>query len=313
MTTHHPRRRRGLRARAAAVAAGTLALTLGVSVAASASDAAAASGSTTAARHAAPATSAFSSATADSLPDPNLGWSFPLNGRDSSGTLWDYAPKSGGGFAARENSGTGFGAAGAFFQNNSGDGTSVNMYARFGGTLRRYGSSQSPGTVIGSGWQIYNAFVTPGNLGGAVYPDLLARDTGGTLWVYLSYADGHFTSRTKVGAGWNIYSQIAGRGDLTGDGNADIVARDSSGTLWLYKGTGDYHAPFAPRTKIGAGWNIYNKILGLGDSNGDGLNDLIARDTSGGLWLYPGTGNATTPYGKRQNIGTGWNVYNYLF
>jgi hypothetical protein len=314
VTTHHPgRTTRGLRARAAAVAAGALALTLGATVAASASDATGANGSTTAARHAAPVKSAFTSATPNALPDPNTGFSFPLNGRDSAGTLWDYAPKSGGGFAAREKSGSGFGGAGAFFQNNSGDGTAVNMYARFGGQLRKYGSSQTSGTVIGNGWNVYNAFVTPGNVGGAVYPDLLARDTGGTLWVYLSYSDGHFTSRTKVGAGWNIYNQIAGRGDLNRDGYADIVARDSSGTLWLYKGTGDYHRPFATRTKIGAGWNIYNKILGLGDSNGDGLNDLIARDTSGNLWLYPGTGSSSAPYAKREKIGTGWNVYNYLF
>ncbi|MBY8876968.1 VCBS repeat-containing protein [Streptomyces sp. PLK6-54] len=176
-----------------------------------------------------------------------------------------------------------------------------------------YGSSVSSGDVIGSGWQVYNSFVTPGNIGGAAYPDLLARDTGGTLWVYLSYSNGRFTARTKVGAGWQIYNQIAGRGDLNGDGKADIVARDGSGVLWLYKGTGDYHKPFLARTRIGAGWNIYNKILGLGDSNGDGRNDLIARDGSGNLYLYPGTGNAAAPFGPRQKIGTSWNTYNYLF
>lgn len=313
MTTHHPRRtKRGLRARAAVVAAGALALTLGASVAASASGATGTTGSTTAARHFAPAKSAFSTASPNAS-DPNSGWSFPINGRDANGTLWSYAPKSGGGFASRDQTGTGFSGANAFFQNNSANSTSVNMYARFGGTLRMYGSSQSSGTVIGSGWQIYNAFVTPGDLGGAANPDLLARDTGGTLWVYLSYSDGHFAARTKVGAGWQIYTQIAGRGDLTGDGKADIVARDKSGVLWLYKGTGNYAAPFQPRTKIGAGWNTYNKILGLGDSNGDGRNDLIARDGSGNLYLYAGTGKASAPYAPREKIGWGWNTYNYLF
>lgn len=318
MKSHLPRRvKHGLRTKAVAVAAGALALTLGASVAASANDAAGQVVKEQAARHTAPAVSTFSTqntVTPNTLPDPNNGWSFGINGRDSGGYIWEYAPKSGGGFAARDQVGHGFSSAGALFQNNSADSGTVNLYARFGSTLYMYaGDSQTSGEVIGSGWQIYNAFVTPGNIGGGAYPDLLARDTSGVLWEYLSYSDGHFASRTRIGAGWNIYTQIAGRGDLTGDGKADIVARDSSGVLWLYRGTGSWSAPFAPRVRIGSGWNTYNKILGLGDSNGDGRNDLIARDGSGNLYLYAGTGSATAPYKPRVKIGWGWNTYNYLF
>jgi FG-GAP-like repeat len=309
VTSHHPRRaKRGLRARAVAVAAGALAVTLGATVAASADSATGTISKNATAKHAVAGKTTFNAS--PNADDPNAGWSFGINGRDSAGSLWYYEPKVGGGFAARTKNGTGFGSANALFQNNSADTTSVNTYARFGSKLYIYGSSTG---LIGSGWQVYNAFVTPGNVGGALNPDLLARDTGGTLWVYLSYNDGHFTSRTKVGAGWNIYSQIAGRGDLTGDGKADVVARDKSGVLWLYKGTGDYHAPFQPRTRIGAGWNTYNKLLGLGDSNGDRYNDLIARDGSGNLYLYAGTGKASAPFAPRVKIGTSWNTYNYLF
>ncbi|MFI1098722.1 FG-GAP repeat domain-containing protein [Streptomyces sp. NPDC020917] len=308
MTSHHPRRAtRGLRSRAVAVAAGALALTLGATVAASADSSTGTIGSESAKRAAA-GKAAFSAS--PNASDPNQGWSFGINGRDSAGNLWFYEPKVGGGFAARTKNGTGFGSANAFFQNNSADSTVVNTYARFGGTLRIYGSSDG---LIGTGWQVYNTFVTPGNVGGAVNPDLLARDTSGNLWEYLSYSNGTFAHRTKIGGGWQIYTQIAGRGDLTGDGKADIVARDKSGVLWLYKGTGNYKAPFSARTRIGSGWNTYNKILGLGDTNGDGRNDLIARDTKGNLYLYPGTGKASAPYGARQKIGYSWNSYNYLF
>lgn len=316
MNSHQSRSSRSgrrMRARLAAVAAGSLALALGTSVAASASQGTAPAGKAETAQQAVHGgKTAFSTNSTNSATEDT--WQFGLDGRDSSGTLWNYAPKSGGGFESRTESGSGMGGANAFFKNNSANNGQVNVYARFGGTLRMYGSATpDTGTVIGTGWNIYNAFVTPGNLGGAANPDLLARDSHGVLWEYLAYSNGSFARRIEVGPGWNIYTQIAGRDDITGDGRADIVARDSSGVLWLYKGTGNYKAPFAKRTRIGGGWNTYNKILGLGDTNVDGHNDLIARDYSGRLWLYEGTGSASSPYKARVQIGHGWNVYNYLF
>ncbi|MFD3659948.1 FG-GAP repeat domain-containing protein [Streptomyces sp. NPDC058659] len=86
---------------------------------------------------------------------------------------------------------------------------------------------------------------------------------------------------------------------LSGDGRADITARDKAGVLWLYKGTGDYKAPFAGRTKIGGGWNVYDRLLSLGDSDADGKVDLLARKTTGELLRYSGTGNAARPFTDR--------------
>jgi len=47
----------------------------------------------------------------------------------------------------------------------------------------------------------------------------------------------------------------------------------------------------------------------LADVNGDGKVDLVTRDTSGVLWLYPSTGKATHDgvVGKAVRIGNGWN------
>ncbi|MEU6849951.1 VCBS repeat-containing protein [Actinacidiphila alni] len=301
---------RGIKARSAAVTAGALAMVLGASVAASASGGPSASitdvkpAQQTTAHN---LTSFSSNAAQDTV------WTFGIDGRDSKGNIYSYDIKANG-FGARHLSGYGMGSAKAFFKNNSNNDANVNVYALFGSTLRIFTSATADeGKVIGTGWNVYNTFVTPGNVGGAANPDLLARDGSGNLWLYLSYGNGTFTKKRKVGPGWNIYSQIAGRGDLTGDGKPDIVARDGSGVLWLYKGTGNADAPFAKRTKIGPGWNTYNKILGLGDTSEDGRNDLIARDGSGNLWLYKGTGNASGPYASRVKIGPGWNTYNYLF
>ncbi|ALO09412.1 N-acetylmuramoyl-L-alanine amidase [Streptomyces venezuelae] len=165
---------------------------------------------------------------------------------------------------------------------------------------------------VGRGWNIYKTVLSPGSIGGAQQADLIGVDRAGVLWSYLSYPDGRLTTRTRVGGGWNAYNQIAGQGDLTGDGKVDIVARDTTGVLWLYKGTGNYRAPFTGRTKIGSGWNIYNRILSTGDINFDGKADLLARKADGKLFRYSGTGNAAAPFKAPVQINTGMQNFNLL-
>ncbi|MEU7116657.1 VCBS repeat-containing protein [Streptomyces sp. NPDC046182] len=183
---------------------------------------------------------------------------------------------------------------------------------------------------VGTGWQTYNTItaLSPHKQGayywGDVQPsaatrglgDLVARDASGTLWYY----DRQFVSgkphapRVKVGTGWNIYSQLTGAGDLNRDGFMDLLARDKAGVLWLYQGTGNLTsgARFKTRMQVGGGWGIYNQLAAGDDVTGDGKADLLARDASGTLWIYQGTGIATTPYTVRTKIGGGWNTYNQL-
>ncbi|MGW7288697.1 FG-GAP repeat domain-containing protein [Streptomyces sp. NPDC054847] len=165
-------------------------------------------------------------------------------------------------------------------------------------------------TKIGAGWQIYNQIEAAGNLAGAPAGDLVARDTSGVLWLYLGKGDGTFATRVKVGSGWQIYNKITAGSDLTGDGRPDLLATDTSGVLWLYKGTGSWSAPFAPRVKAGWGWGIYNQITAVGDIAGSAAGDVVARDTSGVLWLYEG--NGTGGYAPRVKIGAGWNAFSHL-
>ncbi|MEU3749611.1 MULTISPECIES: FG-GAP repeat domain-containing protein [Streptomyces] len=141
-------------------------------------------------------------------------------------------------------------------------------------------------------------------------PDLLARDTAGVLWTYLSKGDGTFGTRTKVGPGWGIYNKLAAGSDLTGDGRDDLVATDASGLLWLYKGAGSAMAPYAARVKVGSGWGVYNQLTAVGNIAGGVAGDLLARDTAGVLWLYLGKGDGT--FAARTRIGTGWGGYSQL-
>jgi hypothetical protein len=46
-------------------------------------------------------------------------------------------------------------------------------------------------------------------------------------------------------------------------------------------------------------------VAGPGDMNGDRKADLLARDTDGMLWLYPGNGRGG--WLSRVHAGNGWN------
>ncbi|MFC9795918.1 FG-GAP-like repeat-containing protein [Streptomyces sp. NPDC127584] len=160
----------------------------------------------------------------------------------------------------------------------------------------------------GNGWQIYNKLFSPGDVNDDNRADVLARDTTGTLYLY--YGTGKrsapLSARVKIGTGWNVYDQLIGMGDNNGDGWADLYARDTAGTLWFYPGTGDKARPFGTRRSIGGGWNIYNTVVPVGDDNGDGNGELLARDTSGTFWYYTGKGNGTLATRVQSSSPGGW-------
>ncbi|MFC8273434.1 FG-GAP repeat domain-containing protein [Streptomyces sp. NPDC057271] len=238
-------------------------------------------------------------------------------GAVSGNTLYWYSPNGTGGYEARQwQTDTWSAVKNAQQADNDGDGVADDLWVwTTDGTLGYAdGDTADDGITVGGGWNIYNKVLVPGNLGGAAAPDMLGRDTSGRLYIYLGYGNGKLTGRTLVGSGWGQYNQITGVGDLSGDGKADIVARDGSGTLWLYKGTGNYKAPFAARTKVGTGWNMFNNLTAVSDLDFDGIADMIARDTNGKLYRYSGTGNAAAPFKPRVLIGNGgWNTYRFMF
>ncbi|WP_426402792.1 FG-GAP repeat domain-containing protein [Streptomyces sp. R-07] len=165
-------------------------------------------------------------------------------------------------------------------------------------------------TKIGPGWQTYKQIEAVGNVGGGAVGDLIAVDGSGVQWLYLGKGDGTFATRVQVGTGWQIYNKLAGGSDLDGDGRSDLVATDSAGVLWFYKGTGSYTKPFAPRVKVGGGWQIYNQLTAVGNIAGSAAGDMVARDTSGVLWLYQGNGSGG--FSTRVKIGAGWGAFSQL-
>ena len=94
-------------------------------------------------------------------------------------------------------------------------------------------------------------------------------------------------------------------GDFNGDGRADVVAVDSVGTLWLWRGTGRGTLEPDP-IRAGTGWGSMTWIAAVGDLDGDGRADLMARDTAGSLWSYSGDGIRS--FSSRSLIGTWWHT-----
>ncbi|WP_395575760.1 FG-GAP repeat domain-containing protein [Streptomyces sp. BK79] len=94
--------------------------------------------------------------------------------------------------------------------------------------------------------------------------------------------------------------------DFDDNGSPDIFSRSSTGVLSLYDVGHLRHltSDDTPlRTRIGGGWNIYDRIV-------PAATGLVARDNAGVLWSYEGKGDGTlTP---RKRVGGGWKIYDKL-
>ncbi|MFD5119226.1 trypsin-like serine protease [Streptomyces sp. NPDC058385] len=166
---------------------------------------------------------------------------------------------------------------------------------------------------ITSVWGGYKSYAIPGDMTGDSRPDLVAVDADGSTYLYPGKGNGEFYGKVKVvDKAWKGV-KIFGHGDLTGDGKADLLVRNSSGVLYLYRGTQVEHTPFAARIQARTGWNFTSYVTS-GDVTGDGIADVMARDSGGTLWLYPGTNKASADvFGARKSLGTGFNQYNLMF
>ncbi|MER5206726.1 VCBS repeat-containing protein [Streptomyces sp. NPDC002825] len=103
--------------------------------------------------------------------------------------------------------------------------------------------------------------------------------------------------------------------DFDDDGTADLLVRGLDGVLLRF-GT----RPTAPGgsltdaggSRVGGGWQIYDRLETTGNIAGSAAPDVVARDRDGVLWLYQGTGDRDKPLAARTKIGAGWQTYNQL-
>ncbi|MFD6421766.1 FG-GAP repeat domain-containing protein [Streptomyces sp. NPDC060198] len=161
---------------------------------------------------------------------------------------------------------------------------------------------------MGGGFSAADAFARVRTSEGGTATDLYFR-IGNVL--YYTAERGNDTK--IIGSGWSQYNLLMSPGNMVGTSQDELVARDAAGALWLYQSKAD--GALATRVRIGSGgWNGMNAIVGRGDYTGDGKGDLLARSTTGTLYIYPGTGNAAADagLGARITVGTGWEAYKTL-
>lgn len=176
----------------------------------------------------------------------------------------------------------------------------VSTYA---GALKDWADSSSPMTAVGTD---SNGDQYPINNG---LGDLQAHTSAGGLYNYGS--TGSVLSKALQTGSDFTGSMLFGQEDLYRSGLTGTLVRYSDGELYYYGWTskGD-NINDGSGELVGSGWNIYNKIVPLGDVAGATAPDLVARDSAGRLWLYLGYG--TGKFAPRTEIGTGWGAYNAI-
>ncbi|WP_224166445.1 VCBS repeat-containing protein [Arthrobacter sp. StoSoilA2] len=145
-----------------------------------------------------------------------------------------------------------------------------------------------------------DALVTPGDWDGNAQADWMFRSSDGGLYLRTGIGG---ADAEQVGWGWDVMTAMVSPGDWNGDGASDVLARDDAGALWMYRGDGS--GGWLPgRTQVGSGWNIMASIFSGRDFNADGKPDVLAVDTGGAMWLYPG--NGAGGWMSRVQVGWGW-------
>ncbi len=173
------------------------------------------------------------------------------------------------------------------------------MYLYPGNGTGGFGAPGEPLSLVLPGSTVVSGL---GDFDGDRLSDVLASDTAGNLWLYPG-SSGHQT-RVRVGRGWQVFTAVLSTGDFDGDGNADVIARRTDGRLMLYSGNGR-GGWAAPGRQVGSGWQVFTALTGIGDFDGDGHADVMARRADGRLMLYSGNGRGGWAAPGRQ-VGSGW-------
>ncbi|WP_330240486.1 FG-GAP repeat domain-containing protein [Streptomyces sp. NBC_00525] len=161
---------------------------------------------------------------------------------------------------------------------------------------------------------VYKDIIAPGDLQRDGQVELLTLTESGTLTLHpMVGMDPTGGTPTWSGKGWQKYNKIVAPGDLTGDGHNDLIARTPAGDVYLYVSTGRIDGePFEPAVKVASGWERYDQLVGMNDSTGDGIGDVVTRTPDGYLYFYGGTGDPAKPFKPPFMIGYGFDTYNQL-
>lgn len=168
-----------------------------------------------------------------------------------------------------------------------------------------------PRTSVGTDWNSIRLVSGVGDLardpaGTPSYPDVLAVDNAGDLYLYKGVRGG-FDARRKLSTGWGIVQKMTGVGDIIDDpttaeddGLPDLFAVMNDGEARLYPGRA---GGLGPSKVVGTSWDTMRLVSGVGDLTGDEVPDVLAVDNAGDLFLYKGVKGGLD---ARVKLSTGW-------
>jgi len=168
------------------------------------------------------------------------------------------------------------------------------------------GALGSPVTVA---YEVSPTFiVSPGDVTGDGIPDLVVGDRSrGIIAVQAGDGTGHMGSPVLAAAVPGALAAIGAAGDVNGDGVPDlalILAGSGVLEISLGDGAGRFGAPIA----LGAGWGAFDEIAPMGDVSGDGIPDLLVRDSRSGRarTLLGAAGGPTGAFTEWLALATQW-------
>lgn len=158
-----------------------------------------------------------------------------------------------------------------------------------------------PAEVAGSGFAAAQAvYVTDWERDGIF--DVLAQWADGRLTLHSGTLAGGFLAPVTLGqSGWAGLTLAVG-GWCSANRLPQLLALDSAANLWLYpnRGSGD----LVQRTLIASG--VPATRLAMVDFDGDGFQDLLARQSDGNVVLYRGSGTPWPVAEARAAVASGW-------
>lgn len=187
------------------------------------------------------------------------------------------------------------------------------------GTLN--GTSTFLGPIaIGFGWNMYNKMLIS-DVTNDGYDDIVGVDTDFNLWTYphTRTFSGTSTFSGRVGVGQFMFDSWLLLGEWTTDTAPDLI-RHSFGSGFLFRqdafgglnGSATWRQP-------GSGTQVSDAVfkgeqinlLSLCDVNGDGYDDIIAREVNGTLRMYPASRSGGM-IGTPVVIGWGWQIMDII-
>ena len=163
-----------------------------------------------------------------------------------------------------------------------------------------YGTGRfAPPSRVAGRWSGYNRLVA-GDFNGDGRPDLVARDSAGKVLVLPGRGDGSYGA--ALGPATNLKTmRWISAANLVGGAGADLIG--VSGQQLVVVANRDTYELGAP-VDTGVSFAGMDLLLNAGDVDRDGFGDVLARDTSGQLWIF--SGNGTGALAQPRLIGSGW-------